>query len=168
MKRYLLAAVLMSLPAGLLAETCLDAKEAVISAEAKCVDTGINIDYYGDQGVKVACLSDARVRSECGPDGHLTRLNAFTTWMRKAKEFEAGCLTQGGSFAYAEPNFTEPVDESFCLQAQPIVGKSMFEDALCNYRSVCPAVKVVCHFECRSQSQARAVSDAMNVSLRLQ
>ena len=162
---FLLIAFAAAGPAQAAGE-CLGEEQTVISSEAQCVPNGINIDYYGDEGIKVACLSDQRVRSECGPDGRLTRLNAFTTWMRKAKAFEAACLAKGGTFDYAEPNFTEPTNESFCLQAEPIIGNSMFEDALCNYRSLCPAVKVVCHMGCSSESHAGATADVMSVSLR--
>jgi hypothetical protein len=170
MKRSSLLVLLLLLATGAAsqAEQCRGDRQSVISSEAKCVDSGgINIDYYGDQGIKVACLSDKRVQSECGADGRLTRLHAFTDWMHKLKEFESGCLVQGGRFAFAEATFNEPADESFCLQSQPIVGNSMFEDALCNYRSLCPAVKVVCQFECGQGSEAFVPGEAMNVSLRM-
>jgi hypothetical protein len=169
MKRSLflgLALMLSAARAG--ADSCGGERQSVISSEAQCVASGgINIDYYGDQGIKVACLKDQRVQSVCGPDGQLTRLHAYNSWIRKLKEFEAGCHVQGGTFAFAEPNFTEPVDESFCLQSQPVVGNSMFEDALCNYRSLCPAIKVVCQFSCGSGDEARRSAETMNVSLRI-
>ena len=71
----------------------------------------------------------------CGPDGRLTRLRAYTAWYNKLKQFQDSCAAQGGTFSYQDPSFAEPQNESYCLQAVPEVGSSMFEEPLCNYRS---------------------------------
>ena len=113
---------------------------------------GIDIGYYSEDGIKVACMKDKEVQGMCGPDGSLTRLHAYAAWMTKLKQFQDSCSDSGGNFAYQDAAFQEPQDESFCLQAQPEVGANMFEDSLCNYRSVCPAVTVVCNFPCRSSA----------------
>lgn len=132
---------------------CQQDQSSVISAENRCVNSGgIDIGYYSDDGMKVACMKNKEVEGQCGPDGSLTRLHAYAAWMTKLKQFQDSCADSGGTFAYEDPTFQEPQDESYCLQAQPEVGANMFEDSLCNYRSVCPAVTVVCSFPCKSSA----------------
>jgi hypothetical protein len=99
-------------------------------------------------------MKDKQVQGICGPDGSITRLHAYVAWMTKLKQFQDTCADNGGTFAFQDASFQEPADESFCLQAQPEVGSSMFEDPLCNYRSVCPAVTVTCNFSCGSMPSA--------------
>jgi hypothetical protein len=127
----------------------------VIDSEARCFESGgLRIDFHGDEGIKVACLQDKRVQNVCGPDGRLTRLQAYTSWFARLKQFENTCTGRGGVFSFQDSRFTEPQDESFCLQAQPEIGSNMFEEPLCNYRSLCPAVAVVCEFPCRQERYA--------------
>ena len=64
-------------------------------------------------------MTSKEVQGRCGPDGRLTRLHAYTQWFNKLKQFENHCAAEGGTFAYEDPNFAEPQDESFCLQAVP-------------------------------------------------
>jgi len=151
----LLAIVLVTGPLWA-AGRCAALESSVIDSEARCVDNGgISIGFTGDDGAKVACMEDRQVRSLCGPDGRITRLRAYTTWFNKLKQFQDSCAAQGGSFSYQDPSFVEPQDESYCLQAVPEVGSSMFEEPLCNYRSLCPAVTVVCDRACSDHSVAR-------------
>lgn len=152
---YLLAiAVVWLLPLLVMgaSSSCVPEEKSVIDAEARCFeDGGMDIGFMGDEGFKVACLRDARVKSVCGPDGRVTRLNAYREWFARLKQAENACSARGGRFLYEDPNFTEPTDESFCMQAQPEVGSTMFESATCNFRAVCPSITVVCEFKCRSQ-----------------
>jgi len=135
---------------------CVAHETTVIDSEARCVDNGgISIGFSGDDGVKVACMEDRHVRGLCGPDGSLTRLRAYTAWFNKLKQFQDSCAAQGGTFYYQDPSFAEPQNESYCLQAVPELGSSMFEEPLCNYRSLCPAVTVVCDRPCSEHSVAR-------------
>jgi hypothetical protein len=156
MKRTILTlmAVLLSGSAWA-AEQCVPNKTGVIDSQVRCVaDGGINIGI-DEEGAKVACMASKEVQGRCGPDGRLTRLHAYTTWFNKLKEFESSCTSQGGTFSYQDPNFIEPQDESYCLQAIPEVGSNMFEEPLCNFRSVCPAVTVVCEKPCPEHLVAR-------------
>jgi hypothetical protein len=152
---FLVAATL--LPGSLWAlEPCVSHVTSVIDAEARCVDNGgISIRSGGDDGIKVACMQDKEVKGRCGPDGRLTRLRAYSEWFTKLKRFENECASGGGTFAYQDANFAEPQDESYCLQAVPEVGSNMFEEPLCNYRSLCPAVEVVCDRSCPEHSVVR-------------
>ena len=115
---------------------------------------GISIGMGDEEGAKVACMESKAVQNLCGPDGRLTRLHAYESWMKTVKNFEDTCALHGGTFAYQDPNFVEPGDESFCRQAVPEVGSSMFEEPLCNFRSACPAVTVVCERTCPEPSIA--------------
>src|SRR5947209_16002910 len=68
---------------------CLPQKSTIIAAENRCVEAGgIDIGYYGDDGIKVACMRDKRVQGACGPDGSVTRLHAYVAWMTKLKQFQ--------------------------------------------------------------------------------
>ena len=135
---------------------CVPSQSAVIEEEARCVDDGgISIGIGEEEGAKVACMASKVVQNRCGPDGSLTRLRAYTTWFNKLKDFETVCAAKGGTFSYQDPAFVEPQDESYCLQAVPEVGSSMFEEPLCNFRSLCPAVTVVCDRPCPERSVAR-------------
>jgi hypothetical protein len=128
---------------------CLPDEKALIESEVRCFSgAGLDIGYLADDGLKVACMENKQVQSACGPDGRLTRLHAYSAWFTNLKQFEAKCNESGGVFAYGDPNFSEPQNESFCLQAQPEVGTNMFEGSLCNYRSICPSVAVVCEHPC--------------------
>ena len=123
--------------------------EAVIDGEALCFPSGgISINFEGEDSAKVACMQNKQVRQICGPDGRLTRQQAFTKWYRNLQAFQARCAADGGTFAFQDSSFKEPQNESFCLQAQPEIGSNMFEESLCNYRSICPAVTVVCSYGC--------------------
>jgi hypothetical protein len=156
MKRllFILASVLLTRSLWA-AEQCQAHEATVIDSEARCVeDGGINIGYTGDDGAKVACMEDKQVRGLCGPDGGLTRLRAYSDWYNKLKQFQDTCSVQGGTFAFLDTNFVEPQNESYCLQAVPEVGSNMFEEPLCNYRSVCPAVTVTCERPCNGPSVA--------------
>jgi len=138
------------------AERCEPKGSAVIDAQARCVDQGgISIGIADEEGAKVACMASKEVQGRCGPDGRLTRLHAYTLWFNKLKQFENRCAAEGGTFAYEDPNFAEPQDESFCLQAVPEVGSTMFEEPLCNFRSICPAVTVVCEKPCSEHTVAQ-------------
>jgi len=139
----------------------------VINTETRCFPSkGIDIGYMGDEGVKVACLRDKRVQSTCGPDGRLTRLQAYREWLAQVQQFQNVCTSKGGSFSYQDPTFVEPHDESFCLQAQVEVGSSMFEDPLCNVRSMCPAVTVVCQHPCGVGGYSDSAAPGVHVTLR--
>jgi hypothetical protein len=157
MKRIsLIAAVAFLAPALWASEQCVSHETKVIDSEARCVDSGgISIGFTEDEGIKVACMQDPQVRGRCGPDGSLTRLRAYSSWFNKLKQFQDSCASEGGTFAYQDARFAEPTNESFCLQAVPEVGSSMFEEPLCNYRSVCPAVAVTCDRPCADHTFAR-------------
>jgi hypothetical protein len=134
---------------------CLPHEATVIDSEARCIEGGgINIGYNGDDGMKVACMESKQVQGLCGPDGQLTRLRAYAQWFTKLKHFQDTCSTEGGTFSFQDKNFVEPPNENYCLQAVPEVGSNMFEEPLCNYRSVCPAVTVTCERPCAEPSVA--------------
>jgi hypothetical protein len=132
------------------ADLCVPEQTSVIDAEVHCIkDGGISIAKDSEEdGITVSCMEDSKVKQLCGPDGRITRLRAYTEWFGKLKQFEDQCAADGGTFAYQDPTFSEPKNESFCLQAVPEVNASMFEEPLCNYRSICPAVAVVCERSC--------------------
>jgi len=157
MKRLLLILAPIFLASSVWATgQCLPHETRVIDSEARCVDNGgIDIGFNGDDGMKVACMENKQVRGLCGPDGSLTRLRAYSDWFNKLKQFQDSCAGQGGTFAFQDAAFIEPQNEAYCLQAVPEVGASMFEEPLCNYRSVCPAVTVVCERPCHEPSVAR-------------
>jgi hypothetical protein len=150
MKRsFILWAALLT-PGLVRAETaCVPNQTQVIQSQARCVDEGgISIGIGDEEGAKVACMESKAVQNRCGPDGSLTRLHAYETWIKMVKNFEDTCTLRGGTFSYQDPTFLEPGDESYCRQAVPEIGTSMFEEPLCNYRSTCPAVTVVCERTC--------------------
>jgi hypothetical protein len=139
------------------ANQCIPRESSVIDSEVRCVPQGgINIGIGDDDGATAACMASKEVQGRCGPDGSLTRLHAYAMWFNKLKQFESSCSSQGGVFSYQDPNFTEPQDESYCLQAIPEVGSNMFEEPLCNFRSICPAVTVVCDKPCSEHTVAQA------------
>jgi hypothetical protein len=134
---------------------CAPSESKMIESEARCVNqAGISIGLSEEDGAKVACMQSKVVQNQCGPDGQLTRLHAYESWMSRVKNFEDSCTAQGGKFAYQDPNFVEPQDESFCNQAIPEVTSNMFEEPLCNFRSICPTVTVVCERTCPEHSVA--------------
>lgn len=135
---------------------CVPTQTTVIDAQAHCVDQGgISIGIGDEEGAKVACMASKEVQGRCGPDGRLTRLRAYTTWSNKLKKFEDSCSANGGTFSYQDANFAEPQDETFCAQAVPEVGSNMFEESLCNFHSVCPAVTVICERPCDEHTVAK-------------
>lgn len=159
MKRTLIAvAVGMLLGLGSVArasDQCRPPEQVMIDTEARCFPAGgLAIDYFGEEGGKVACMQNKEVTRVCGPDGRVTRLRAFTLWYNKVKQYEASCNAKGGVFNYQDANFVEPTNESYCLQAQPEVGSNMFEEPLCNYRAMCPSTPVVCSFPCESRRKS--------------
>ena len=116
---------------------------------------------FADQGIpltvgngKAGCFAEPGVQHACGPDGRLTRLHAWADWLRELRNFQDHCAEQHGDFAFADPQFTEPADENFCLPAQPELGSSFFEEPTCNFRSICPTVQVVCHMPCHDYNSA--------------
>lgn len=127
---------------------CAPPKETVIQSKANCTDTGVAIGVDTEESSAFACLSSKAVQNRCGPDGSLTRLRAFQTWLKKLHETEVACTSRGGTFTYEDPQFAEPTNESFCSQAIPDVSTNMFEDTLCNFHSSCPEVKVRCDRPC--------------------
>jgi hypothetical protein len=134
---------------------CVASQSQLIESEARCVNQdGISIGLSEEEGAKVACMESKIVQNRCGPDGQLTRLHAYESWMSHVKKFEDACTAQGGKFAFQDPNFVEPQNESFCDQAIPVVTSNMFEEPLCNFRSTCPAVKVICELTCPEHSVA--------------
>ena len=138
------------------AERCAPSQTQVIESEARCIDEGgISIGIGDEEGAKVACMASKTVQNLCGPDGSLTRLHAYTSWFNKLKQFENSCAAEGGTFAFQDPNFVEPIDQTYCLQAIPEVASNMFEEPLCNFRSLCPAVTVVCERGCVEQRVAQ-------------
>jgi hypothetical protein len=157
MKRpFLLCLTLLTAGPLWAAGQCVPSQTTVIDAQARCVDQGgISIGVGDEEGAKVACMASKEVQGRCGPDGRLTRLRAYTVWFNRLKKFEDRCASSGGTFSYENPNFAEPQDESFCSQAVPEVGSNMFEESLCNFRSVCPAVTVVCERPCSEHSVAQ-------------
>jgi len=134
---------------------CVPPQSMVIDAEVHCAPKGISIGLGDEEGAKVSCMANKEVQGRCGPDGQITRLHAYTLWFNKVKEFERSCTSQGGTFSYKDPNFIEPSDESYCQQAIPEVSANMFEEPLCNFRSACPGVTVVCERPCAEHSIAR-------------
>jgi hypothetical protein len=129
-------------PRACAAQDSCQQQTALLESESRCADNdGIPTTSGGG---KVGCFADPAVLNACGPEGRLTRLHAWSEWLRKLKDFQSQCAVKGGEFAFADPNFTEPSDESFCLAARPEVGNSFFEEPTCNFRSLCPAVQVVC------------------------
>ena len=117
----------------------------VISAEAHCVQSrGIPIKEVPDNEVKVACLRDKNVQMACNPDGAHARSEAFRQWTAQVMEFRDRCASVGGQFAYADSQFQEPSDSSFCSIAQPEVQYSEFETPMCNFVSRCPSIAVTC------------------------
>ena len=157
MRRYLALFCALLTPSLLRAEgRCAPEQMKVIESEVRCVDEGgISIGLGEEEGAKVACMASREVQNRCGPDGRLTRLHAYTVWFDHLKQFEQTCAQSGGTFSFKDPNFVEPQDESYCLQAIPEVSSSMFEEPLCNFRSLCPAVTVVCDRLCAEHSLAR-------------
>jgi len=146
--------ILVLLPFGAWAN-CGNPEKILIGSEARCFEAGgVDIGYLSEEGIKVACMQDQRVRSVCGPDGQVTRLQAYRQWFSKLKEAEAACAASGGDLAFEDPLFSEPTNETFCAQAQPVVGSNMFEGALCNYTAACPTVTVVCEKSCKSDRHA--------------
>ncbi len=155
-KTSLILAAILTSPLWAVDHQCVPSQTTVIDAQARCVDQGgISVGLSEEEGAKVACMANREVQGRCGPDGRLTRLHAYTIWFSKMKKFEASCTSVGGTFSYQDANFVEPQDESFCLQAIPEIGSSMFEEPLCNFRSVCPAVTVVCDRPCPEHSMAK-------------
>jgi hypothetical protein len=130
-----------------------------VAAEAHCVASrGIPISEVPDNQVKVACLKDHTVQMACNPDGSHARVEAFRQWTAQMMDFKERCSSVGGSFAYADPNFKEPSDSSFCSLAQPEVQYSEFETPMCNFVSRCPGVAVICsRTEDTLQAPMRAV-----------
>jgi len=157
MKRlFLILALPLFAGPVLAAGQCMAHESAVIDSQVRCVDQGgISIGISDEEGAKVACMESKEVQGRCGPDGRITRLHAFTVWYNKMKQFESSCAAEGGTFSYQDAGFIEPQDESFCLQAVPEIGSNMFEEPLCNFRSVCPAVTVVCERSCPEHSIAK-------------
>ncbi len=156
MKRFFLVSCSI-LAAGILRAEgqCVPTQSKMIGSEVRCVDQGgISIGIGDEEGAKVACMQSKVVQNRCGPDGSITRLHAYTVWLDKLKQFERSCTAAGGTFAYQDPAFVEPQDESYCLQAIPEVGSNMFEEPLCNFRSVCPPVTVVCEHTCNEHTLA--------------
>ena len=134
---------------------CVPDQTKVIETDVRCVDQGgISIGLGDEEGAKVACLESKEVQNRCGPDGRMTRLHAYEAWLKMLKQFENTCTAGGGTFSYQNPTFIEPQDESYCRQAVPEVGTSMFEEPLCNFRSTCPPVTVVCERSCPEPSVA--------------
>lgn len=133
-----------------------------IAAEARCVDSaGIPIQEVPDNQVKLACLRDKTVQSQCNPDGHHARIQAFRSWTYQLADFRERCASVGGVFSFADPGFQEPSNETFCSAAQPEVRYNPFETPLCNFVSQCPNVAVTC-----SQPEDLALQTAKrNVSL---
>ena len=133
---WILAFVFASCPLWASDHHCEETQTAVIDSDAKCVDQGgISIGLSDEEGAKVACMASKEVQSQCGPDGRVTRLHAYTLWFDKLKKFEDSCSAEGGTFSYKDAAFVEPQDESFCMEAIPEVGSNMFEEPLCNYHS---------------------------------
>ncbi len=152
----LMASTFLTAAAWSASNQCEVHKDMVIDSEARCVEQGgISIGLAEEDGAKVACMESKEVQSRCGPDGRLTRLQAYTVWFNKLKKFENSCSAQGGTFSFQDPHFSEPVNESFCMQAIPEFGASMFEEPLCNFRSVCPAVTVMCERSCSEHTLAK-------------
>src|ERR1017187_3139884 len=128
--------------------TCRPEQQSVIDAETHCTPAGIDIDYFHEHGIKVACLEDARVQRLCGLDGELTREKAFELWQSRLQNVVSTCDREGGRVAYDQPNFVDPTSSSYCLQAQPEVVVGAFEAERCNFRSLCPAIIASCQFPC--------------------
>jgi len=132
---------------------CGSRDSAVIDAEAHCVENGgIDIGFFADSGAKVACMENKQVQTQCGAQGRLTRMRAYSLWLGKLRQFEAACIGKNGTFSFDDPNFVEPQNENFCLPAQPEVSSNMFEEPLCNYRSLCPAATVTCRYACGDEA----------------
>jgi hypothetical protein len=151
---FFAGSLLLTAPFAAAQSRCGSMKSETIEAQAKCVDQG-GVSVGGEEGDvsnTFSCLESKAVQNRCGPDGNLTRLRAFQTWLKKVKSFEASCTAQGGQFAYADPNFMEPTNETFCDQAVPETSSNMFEDSLCNFHSRCPAVKVICEPACSERT----------------
>lgn len=129
-------------------DSCRPRLETVIDAEMHCSADGIDIQYYRESGIKVACLENQRVQQRCGVDGELTRERAFDLWQNRLTEFSEQCGSSGGLVRYEEPGFTEPNSASYCLQAQPEITVGAFEAERCNFRSLCPAIIVACEYPC--------------------
>jgi hypothetical protein len=128
-------------------------ESAVVTSEGRCVEGGgINIVDGSAESATLSCVTDNQVRNACGQDGQLARIHAFQHWLQGVKQFEDRCAAEGGTFAYANENFREPHQESFCSTPQPQTSSSMFEETLCNYRSACPPVEVVCRRTCERAS----------------
>jgi hypothetical protein len=121
------------------------APQLSISAEARCVDTiGIPIAETRDNQVKVACLRDKGVQMQCNPDGRHARIQAFRDWSQQLMDFKERCAAVEGVFSFADPNFREPADDSFCSSAQVEVRYGAFEEPHCNFVSRCPAIALSC------------------------
>lgn len=131
---------------------CAPARAFTIESKATCADPGIAIGGNPEESSTFSCLANKAVQNRCGPDGSLTRLRAFQVWLKKLQEAQSSCTTSGGTFTFADSQFSEPMNESFCLQAVPEVSSNMFEDTLCNYHSACPAVQGHCEYACAGRS----------------
>src|SRR4051812_30406868 len=86
----------LALTANAASSTCRPAQQALIDSEVHCTDSGIDISYFRESGIKVACLEDRRVQRACGMDGELTRTKAFETWQEHLQTFSENCTRQGG------------------------------------------------------------------------
>jgi hypothetical protein len=145
----LLAAVLL-FPSSVLAASCPNPEAMTIQVHGTCLDKGMSVGYQNSGSAKLVCLESNALHNACGTDGSLARRHAFSDWFNRVKEYEGDCESRGGTFAYADPGFHEPYDESFCMTANPTVETNMLEDTLCNYRSDCPPTPVTCMFKCPS------------------
>ena len=145
----LFALLILAAPSS--AARCVEAPDefATLSSEGHCLEgQGIPVVDAMVESASLACVVDPQVRSTCGADGQLARVHAFKNWLNNARNFENHCAATGGTFAYSNPNFREPSQESFCNAPHPETSSSMFEETYCNYKSACPAAEVVCRHTC--------------------
>lgn len=158
-----IAAALLTLSSSLLKAAPMGKPDAqdflIIGSESRCLQSsGVPIEEVPDNQVKLACLKDPTVQSTCNPDGSHARVNAFRSWTAQVMDFKERCTEVGGTFSFADPNFKEPADSSFCSLAQPEVMYSEWETPMCNFVSRCPQVAVSCiHNEEAIQGTLRTV-----------
>jgi hypothetical protein len=142
---FVVGLVLLLAAAAIWAAPLEESPQLTIASEARCLESiGVPIPEVSDNQVKLACLRDKTVQAECNPDGQHARIQAFRQWHSDLMDFKDRCAEVGGVFGFADPNFKEPANESFCSAADVEVRYGTFEQPHCNFVSRCPPVVLSC------------------------
>jgi hypothetical protein len=131
--------------------SCVPNQAASIQSITHCTDEpGFAVFAGGDEISDSDGWKDTRIQNVCGPGGRLTRLQAWSSWLKQVQDFQDQCEVNGGEFAYMDSGFTEPKDDSFCLPPQLQKGYTSLEDPTINVIAACPAVHVSCRYTCNA------------------